>query len=366
MTVAEKQGKFAIINTVLSRNDVTVVNDMSGRVGDNGRIVNFALKDGDLPHDLSGQDVFIRAKDASGAVKQISGIYNMVSMTGGLLSMLIPSEMYQAAGEITDAYVAITDNTGLVVSSIPIGFSILENNMIVTANASQLYIDDVNKIINKVNSDLEATQNAVDSQKRSVESLESVLDDIKKAIDSNSVAKLPSDNVLTGNNKFTKPVDASVLGNAATATKATQADNATQATNALNANQASFANKAVHTTDDSGWTNVTNFIGTASGTCLARKTNGVVEVILMNVKGYYYGGTQGLVNGNQIVKLPWAVADHNTTSMRKIPFVYNGDVGLLSIATDTIFVSWVKTISNSPDITFNTSFVITTPMLDGD
>lgn len=366
MVTTNMQGKFAVINTILNRNDMTIIDALNGRVGDNGRIVNFALKDGDLPHDLSGQDVFIRAKDASGAIKQISGIYNMISMTGGLFSMLIPSEMYQAAGDITDAYVAITDDKGLVVSSIPIGFSILENNMVVTANASQLYIDDVNKLIKKVNSDLESTQNAVDSQKRSVDSLNSILEDVKKSIDSNTVVKLPSDNVMTGNNKFTKPIDGNILGNAASADKSLKADNATQADNSLNANKASFANKALHTTDDTGWNNVTEFIGTASGTCLARKTNGVVEVILMNVKGYYYGGTQGLVNGNQIVKLPWDVADHNTTSMRKIPFVYNGDVGLLNIATNTVFVSWVKTISNSPDITFNASFVITTPMLDGD
>ncbi|MCC8439249.1 hypothetical protein CRI85_02660 [Leuconostoc pseudomesenteroides] len=366
MGTTDMQGKFAIINIILNRNDITIVDALNGRVGDSGRLINFALKDGDLPHDLSGQNAFIRAKDASGAVKQISGIYNMVSMTGGLFSMLIPSEMYQSAGDVTDAYLAVTDENGLVVSSIPIGFSILENNMVITANASQLYIDDVNQLIKKINSDLESTQNAVDSQKRSIDSLNSVLEDVKNAIDNNTVAKLPGDNVMTGNNKFTKPIDASILGNAASADKSLQADNATQAANALNANVASYAKKALHTTDDSGWTDVTSFIGTASGTCLARKSNGVVEVILLNVKGYYYGGTQGLVNGNQIVKLPWAVADHNTTSMRKIPFVYNGDIGLLSIATDTIFVSWVKTISSSADITFNASFTITTPMLDGD
>jgi len=41
-------------------------------------VVFFALKDGDLPHDISNQKVEIIVKDAQGKIKIISTINNLI------------------------------------------------------------------------------------------------------------------------------------------------------------------------------------------------------------------------------------------------------------------------------------------------
>ena len=136
MTIAEtKQGKFTVINTNIDMTEVTVINSMNGRQGDNGRIQYFALKDGQVPHNLTGEDIFIAVKDAASKIKRVSGVHEWVSRQGGLFSMLLPSDMYQAAGEVQEAYIAITSDSGSIVSSIPITFRVVENNIIFTANA---------------------------------------------------------------------------------------------------------------------------------------------------------------------------------------------------------------------------------------
>ena len=55
--MADKQGRFVILDTTLAKTDATLIDELSGRQGDNGRIVYFALKDGKFPHNLTGQEV---------------------------------------------------------------------------------------------------------------------------------------------------------------------------------------------------------------------------------------------------------------------------------------------------------------------
>ena len=52
-TQAQSQGRYAVINTFLDTTDVTLIDSLSGRQGDNGRIVYFAIKDGNLPHNFA-------------------------------------------------------------------------------------------------------------------------------------------------------------------------------------------------------------------------------------------------------------------------------------------------------------------------
>ena len=49
-TQAQSQGRYAVVNTLLDTTDVTLIDSLSGRQGDNGRVVYFAIKDGNLPH----------------------------------------------------------------------------------------------------------------------------------------------------------------------------------------------------------------------------------------------------------------------------------------------------------------------------
>ena len=145
--MADKQGRFVILDTTLNKTDATLIDELSGRQGDNGRIVYFALKDGQFPHDLTGQDVQLEVKDSAGKVKVIHGINERMSDKGGLFNLIIPAEVYQASGDVQEAYLAVVDDNGVKITSVPIAFTVFENGIIISANASQDYLSSVDKMI---------------------------------------------------------------------------------------------------------------------------------------------------------------------------------------------------------------------------
>lgn len=207
MTIAEtKQGKFTVINTNIDMTEVTVINSMNGRQGDDGRIVYFALKDGQVPHNLTGEDIFIAVKDAASKIKRVSGVHEWVSRQGGLFSMLLPSDMYQAAGEVQEAYIAITSDSGSIVSSIPITFRVVENNIIFTANASKDFVDTVEETVQKAVDKLDGLSNKIQAQSAAYDALSSGLNSIMDKFKEKKVASLNNDNKFTGVNEFSHSI----------------------------------------------------------------------------------------------------------------------------------------------------------------
>lgn len=203
---AKTQGKFTIINTSIDMTEATVINSMNGRQGDDGRTVYFALKDGQAPHNLTGEDVFIAAKDAAGKIKRVSGVSEFISRQGGLFSMILPKDMYQAAGEMQEAYIAITSDSGSIVSSIPITFTVIENNIIFTANASRDFIDTVDEAIRKAMDKVGDLSQKIDTQSASYDALKSGLDSIMDKFSEKKVASLNGDNKYTGINEFGRSI----------------------------------------------------------------------------------------------------------------------------------------------------------------
>ena len=196
--MAEKQGRFVILDTTLAKTDATLIDELSGRQGDNGRIVYFALKDGDMPHNLDRQDVQLSVKDAAGKIKVLTGIYDMVSATAGLFSMLIPAEFYQAAGDVEEAYLAVIDDKNMVISSIPITFTVFANGIILSANASQDFISSVKKAVDEAYSLVNGLNDSITAQTAAYNTLKDSLQTIIGQINSNQVA------LKTGSNKFTE------------------------------------------------------------------------------------------------------------------------------------------------------------------
>ena len=215
------QGKYAVVDTTLSITDATVIKELNGRQGDNGRVVYFALKDGRLPHNLDGQDVQLSVKDAAGKVKVLTGIYDMISATAGLFSMLIPAEFYQAAGDVEEAYLAVIDNAGTTISSIPITFTVFANGVIISANASKDYIDTIQKILDEFNERITTTNNNLETVKIAVNSLNDAITNYTNLVNTKAVAVKTSTNEFTENNTFDKDltVKGAIHGNADTATK---------------------------------------------------------------------------------------------------------------------------------------------------
>lgn len=201
-TQAQSQGRYAVVNTLLDTTDVTLIDSLSGRQGDNGRIVYFAIKDGNLPHNLDGQNVVLTAKDSAGKVKQISGVHDMISATGGLFSMLIPGEMYQSAGDIEEAYISVQDGAGTVISSIPVTFTVLANNILFTANASKDYIDSVQQAINEANSRISGLNDNIKAQQLAYETLKTSVENLNAQVNSKRVAMLNVENHFTNTATF--------------------------------------------------------------------------------------------------------------------------------------------------------------------
>ncbi|WP_206336046.1 BppU family phage baseplate upper protein [Weissella confusa] len=208
-TQAQSQGRYAVVNTLLDTTDVTLIDSLSGRQGDNGRIVYFAIKDGNLPHNLDGQNVVLTAKDSAGKVKQISGVHDMISATGGLFSMLIPGEMYESAGDIQEAYLSVQDGAGAVISSIPVTFTVLANNILFTANASKDYIDSVQKAVDEANSRISGLNDNIKAQQLAYETLKTSVENLAGQIDSKQVALLNVANHFTDTATFDKGITAS-------------------------------------------------------------------------------------------------------------------------------------------------------------
>lgn len=215
------QGKYAVVDTTLSITDSTPIPGLNGRQGDNGRIVYFALKDGRLPHNLDGQDVALEVKDAAGKIKVVNGIYDMISATAGLFSMLIPAEVYQAAGDVEEAYLSVIDNAGTTISSIPITFTVFANGVIISANASKDYIDSIQKILDEFNERITTTSNNLETVRTAVNSLNDAITNYTDLVNTKAAAVKTSTNEFTENNTFDKDVTVlgTIHGNADSATK---------------------------------------------------------------------------------------------------------------------------------------------------
>ncbi|KIU23770.1 BppU family phage baseplate upper protein [Weissella cibaria] len=378
-TQAQSQGRYAVVNTLLDTTDVTLIDSLSGRQGDNGRIVYFAIKDGNLPHNLDGQNVVLTAKDSAGKVKQISGVNDMISATGGLFSMLIPGEMYQSAGDIEEAYISVQDGTGTVISSIPVTFTVLANNILFTANASKDYIDSVQKVVDEANSRISGLNDNIKAQQLAYETLKTSVENLNAQIESKQVALLNVANHFTETATFDKGVITPKFK--ADSVKAQQSHDGNTWHNLADddavvhktGNETILGDKTFTGTvnsvamGDSGWQPLQLKSGVTAKYAKARKLNGVVTVQIADLKGYYQGNS--LENGNQIAYLPWPAKTHNDDLNSALvdgtyPFMYNDDIGFAAIADNLLYIGHVKSPTSNSNQTL--SMTLTYPITTSD
>ena len=216
--MADKQGRFVILDTTLAKTDATLIDELSGRQGDNGRVVYFALKDGQFPHDLTGQDVQLEVKDSAGKIKIIHGINERVSDEGGLFNLVIPAEVYQASGDVQEAYLAVVDDKGVKITSIPIAFTVFENGIIISANASQDYLSSVDKMVADA-------YKKIDNLTAYYDTLEDKIQALTDAVNKNQVALLNSDNTFNKSLTVKSGISADLHGTADKAKTASNSDN---------------------------------------------------------------------------------------------------------------------------------------------
>lgn len=204
---ATLQGKYVVLDTTVGSTRSVIVPQLSGHQGDAGRIVYLAVKDGTTPHNMDGQKLVLKAKDASGTPKVSDTMTAVDSSAGGLVQFTVPAQFYQADGPYSTAYFELrSTSSDTVISTINVSFEVLESATIMTTGQSEVYNNEMSKTMESVNasinSQLQILQNQVSNAAALAKTAQSSLDALTAAAKANSFAALSGDNKFTGNNNF--------------------------------------------------------------------------------------------------------------------------------------------------------------------
>lgn len=204
---ATPQGKYVVLDTTVGSTRSVIVPQLSGHQGDAGRIVYLAIKDGTTPHNMDGQKLVLKAKDASGTPKVSDTMTAVDSSAGGLVQFTVPSQFYQADGPYSTAYFELrSTSSDTVISTINVSFEVLESATIMTTGQSQIYNNEMSNAMESVNASinnqLQVLQDQVSNAATLAKTAQASLDALVAAAKANSFAALAGDNQFTGNNNF--------------------------------------------------------------------------------------------------------------------------------------------------------------------
>lgn len=272
---------YVEVNTVITTNNAQTINELNGRQGDSNREVHFWLKDGNANHNLTGQKVALLAKDADGKVKTASTMTSTGVPAVGKFSMLIPSFFYQAVGSMMEAFLQVSDTSNnKIISTIPITFFVLKNNVVISQSESKTYIDEVQGTIDEFNKRFDSARTAMNNYDSQITNLNTKLNNMLAQMTAKSWIAPGDNTTFTGSNTFTKTINGSINGNAATA------NSASYATTAGSVNDTSLAR-----TNTANWFSARQGMIEANITRLYMPRNTSGMVILGNVGVYFtYNG----------------------------------------------------------------------------
>lgn len=204
---ATMQGKYVVLDTTVGSTRSVIVPQLSGHQGDAGRIIYLAVKDGTTPHNMDGQKLVLKAKDATGTPKVSDTMTAVDSSAGGLVQFTVPAQFYQADGPYSTAYFELrSTTTDTVISTINVSFEVLESATIMTTGQSEIYNNSMSNMMESVNASinnqLQVLQDQVSNAAALAKTAQSSLDALVAAAKANSFAALAGDNQFTGNNTF--------------------------------------------------------------------------------------------------------------------------------------------------------------------
>lgn len=204
---ATPQGKYVVLDTTVGSTRSVIVPQLSGHQGDAGRIVYLAIKDGTTPHNMDGQKLILKAKDASGTPKVSDTMTAVDSSAGGLVQFTVPAQFYQADGPYSTAYFELrSTSSDTVISTINVSFEVLESATIMTTGQSEVYNNEMSNTMESVNASinnqLQALQTQVSNAAALAKTAQSSLDALTAAAKANSFAAVSGNNNFTGNNTF--------------------------------------------------------------------------------------------------------------------------------------------------------------------
>lgn len=201
------QGKYVVLDTTVGSTRSVIVPQLSGHQGDAGRIIYLAVKDGTTPHNMDGQKLVLKAKDASGTPKVSDTMTAVDSSAGGLVQFTMPAQFYQADGPYSTAYFELrSTTTDTVISTINVSFEVLESATIMTTSQSEIYnsamSNTMESIDASINNQLQTLQDQVSNAAALAKTAQSSLDALTAAAKANSFPTLSGANTFTGDNTF--------------------------------------------------------------------------------------------------------------------------------------------------------------------
>lgn len=204
---ATMQGKYVVLDTTVDSTSSVIVPQLSGHQGDAGRIIYLAVKDGTTPHNMDGQKLVLKAKDATGTPKVSDTMTAVDSSAGGLVQFTVPAQFYQADGPYSTAYFELrSTSSDTVISTINVSFEVLESATIMTIGQSQIYNNAMSNTMESVNASisnqLQVLQDQVSNAATLAKTAQSSLDALTAAAKANSFPILSVANTFTGNNTF--------------------------------------------------------------------------------------------------------------------------------------------------------------------
>lgn len=204
---ATPQGKYVVLDTTVGSTRSVIVPQLSGHQGDSGRIVYLAIKDGTTPHNMDGQKLVLKAKDASGTPKVSDTMTAVDSSAGGLVQFTVPAQFYQADGPYSTAYFELrSTSSDTVISTINVSFEVLEAATIMTTGQSEVYNNEMSNTMESINASinnqLQALQTQVSNAAALAKTAQSSLDALTAAAKANAFATLSGSNTFTGSNTF--------------------------------------------------------------------------------------------------------------------------------------------------------------------
>ena len=193
--------KYVVIDTVIPSDKSYWAPQINGRQGDNMRPVNICLKHDGVNWNLGNYTVDLVGRDNKGVLKETNTVQKIVAERG-LICVSVPQQFYQAVGDYQECFLEIKDESGTVVSSVRVAFTVWANNTLVSRVESETYLNTIDQFMKNCQSMIDVIQTNAKSAKQQIDALNDLLKTYQSLVQANAVALLNKEQTFGAKQTF--------------------------------------------------------------------------------------------------------------------------------------------------------------------
>lgn len=193
--------KYVVIDTVIPSDKSYWAPQINGRQGDNMRPVNICLKHDGANWNLGNYTVDLVGRDSKGVLKETNTVQTIVAEKG-LICVSVPQQFYQAVGPYQECFLEIKDESGTVVSSVRVAFTVWANNTLVSRVESETYLNTIDQFMKNCQSMIDVIQTNAKSAKQQIDALNDLLKTYQALVQANAVALLNKEQTFGAKQTF--------------------------------------------------------------------------------------------------------------------------------------------------------------------